>query len=267
MRAMISGVCAAFVLLASAGFAGPSLAQSGSDDATALIQKAARNQGHSLYVRDRCRYEQRLLMERYKLDKKTREAGELIAKRQTTVVVEPAAQPDETGQIPVTSRVVADTNDKGEPKDKVDPNARTGLASGAFLDQVFFPLVPENIEYLTFTEIPATAEGERWFKFEPRPDAAPNPDRPLASGVVQIDPATGEVLTMRITAFSNLKALDKHLDKILSFSAVVDYSQFAGSLRMPTVANGSGLSDVSRFEGQFKFIFEEGKYVAVLKVD
>ncbi len=267
MRPITARVFGAVVFAVVVGLAVPFAAQGEGDDAASLIQKAGRNQGHSLYVRDRCRYEQRLLMERYKLDKKTREAGELIAKRQTTVVVEPSAQPDETGQIPVTSKVVADTNDKGEPKDKVDPNARTGLASGAFLDQVFFPLVPENLDYLTFTEVPATAEGERWFKFEPKPDAAPNPDRPLASGTVQVDAHTGEVLTMRITGFTNLKALDKHLDKILSFNAVVDYSQFAGTLRMPTVANGNGLSDVSRFEGQFKFIFEEGKYVPVLKVD
>jgi hypothetical protein len=236
-------------------------------DAAALVDKAAYNQGHSLYVRDRCRYEQRLLMERYRYDKKTDQPGPLVAKRQTTVVVEPATQPDETGQTPVLTRVVADTNDKGEPKDKVDPNARTGLASGAFLDEVFFPLVPENVALMTFEEVPSEAADERWFKFAPKPDAAPSPERPLASGLVQLDARTGEVLTVRITGFANLKAIDKHLDKIVSFAAVVDYSQFGGTLRMPTTANGSGVSDVSRFDGYFKFVFEEGKYAPVMKID
>jgi hypothetical protein len=262
MKSTITGVFVALLVAVSAS------AQGGTQlDAAALIEKAAYNQGHSLWVRDRCRYEQRLLMERYKYDKKVEQPGDLIAKRQTTVVVEPATEPDETGPIPVVTKVVADTNDKGEPKDKVDPNARTGLASGAFLDEVFFPLVPENIPYLTFTEVDSTAEGERWFRFAPKPDAKPDPDRPLASGVVQIDARTGEVLTMRVTGFSNLQAIDKHLDKILSFAAVIDYSQFGGTLRMPTTANGAGVSDVSRFQGYFKFVFEEGKYAPVLKID
>src|SRR5688572_12519248 len=77
-----------------------------------LVCLAAANQGRSLYVRDRCRYEQRLLVERFKFDKKSQQQGELIAKRQTTVVVEPGSQPDESGLVPVVTRVVADTNDK-----------------------------------------------------------------------------------------------------------------------------------------------------------
>ena len=72
---------------------------------------------------------------------------------------------------------------------------------------------------------------------------------------------------MRVTGFSNLKAIDKHLDKILSFGAVIDYSQFGGTLRMPTTANGAGVSDVTRFQGYFKFVFDEGKYAPVLKID
>lgn len=236
-------------------------------DVDKLVEKAAYNQGHSLYVRDRCRYEQRLLMERYKFDKKTDQPGGLLAKRQTTVIVEPGNAPDETGNTPVITRVVQDTNDKGEPKDKVDPNARTGLASGVFLDQVFFPLLPENVPFMAFAEIASETPGERWVRFGPKDGAALPDDRAIASGVVQLDASTGEVLTVRINGFSNLKAIDKHLDKIISFSAVVDYSQFGGRLRMPTAANGSGVSEVSRFDGYFKFIFEEGKYAPVLKVD
>jgi hypothetical protein len=232
-----------------------------------LVAMAAINQGHSLFVRDRCRYEQRLLMERYKFDKKTQQQGELVAKRQTTVVVEPEGKPDETGGIPVTVRVVADTNDKGEPKDKVDPDSRTGLASGAFLDQIFFPLLPEKIKFLVFDELPTERVGERRIKFTPKTDVPVDPTMTLASGTADVDSRTGEVLTVHIDGLANLKAIDKHLDKILSISAAVDYSQFAGEYRLPTAANGTGVSDVSRFQGYFKFVFEEGKYVPVMKLD
>lgn len=232
-----------------------------------IVVKAARNQGHSLYVRDRCRYEQRLQMERFKFDKRLQQQGELIATRTTTVVVEPSAKADETGFIPVVTRVVADTNDKGEPKENVDPNARTGLASGAFLDQVFFPLLPENLPFMNFEEVESTAEGEIWFKFTPKSSLPSDLKRPLASGVAQLDAKTGEVLTIRVSGFVNLRALDKQLEKIVSFSANVDFSQFGGSLRMPSTANGSGVSNVSRFDGYFKFIFEEGKYAPVMKID
>jgi hypothetical protein len=262
MKPVFAGVFAALLFCAAV-----SARQTDELDADALVEKAAYNQGHSLWVRDRCRYEQRLLMERYKYDKKTEQPTDLLAKRQTTVVVEPGSEPDDTGQTPDVTRVVADTNDKGEPKDKVDPNARTGLASGAFLDQVFFPLLPENVKYLTFEEVRSEAEGERWIKFRPDPEAGFPDDRALATGLAQLDAKTGEVLTVRITGLSNLKAVDKHLDKILSFNAVVDYSQFGGSLRMPTAANGSGVSAVSRFDGFFKFVFEEGKYAPVMKID
>lgn len=242
------------------------LAQGGASAAD-LVDRAAMNQGSSLFMRDRSRYEQRLLMERFKYDPKTGATGDLIARRQTTVVVEPDTKPDETGRIPVVTRVVADTDDKGQPKDKVDPNARTGLASGAFLDEVFFPLVPENIQYMKFEEVDAKAPGERWFRFGPKAGAQLPPDRPIASGLVQLDATTGEVLTLEVTALANLQALDKHLDKISSFKAKIDYSQFAGKYRLPTAANGSGVSDVSHFAGYFKFVFEEGKYAPVMKAE
>jgi hypothetical protein len=235
-------------------------------DAPELVCLAAENQGASLYVRDRCRYEQRLAMERYEYEKNTQRRGELIAKRQTTVLVEPDNKPDETGQIPVLTKVVADTDDKGQPKEKVDPKARTGLASGAFLDQIFFPLLPEDIPFLSFEEVQSETEGERWFKFTPKPDRLPV-DQPLAFGIARLDAKTGEVLTIEVTGLANLKAVDDRLEKITAFGAKIDYSQFAGKYRMPTAASGSGVSDISRFKGYFKFTFEEGKYAAVMKVE
>jgi len=258
-------VCA---ITAHSAFGGQGSATAGRVERSAidLIELAARNQGRSLWVRDRCRYEQRLHFERYKWDKKAQKAGELISTRDTTVVVQPDDKPDETGLIPVVTSVVADTDDKGAPKEKVDPNAKTGLASGQLLDEVFFPLVPENISYLDFHEVASTVAGERWFRFAPKQQGIPA-DRPLASGLVQLDAITGEVLTIRIDGLSNLKALDSHLDKIVSISVKVDYSKFAGDVRMPTVANGLGISDVNRFQGSFKFIYEEGKYAPVMKLE
>jgi hypothetical protein len=239
--------------------------QMGPCDAPELICKAALNQGHSLYIRDRCRYEQRLKMERFKYDKRRQAVGERIALRLTTVVVEPAPEPDETGNIPVLTRVIADTNDVGVPKTHVDPKAPTGLTSGALLDTIFFPLLPENLQYLQFEETPAETEGERWYRFSPRIDVVA--DRPLASGIAQLDAKTGEVLTIRVDAMSNLIKLDERLDKLRSLTAIVDFSQYGGKYRLPAAANGSGVSEVSRFNGFFKFVFEEGKYVPVMKLD
>jgi hypothetical protein len=253
---------AVLAVVALALLAPPARGASGVEE---LVAKAAQNQGLSLYARDRCRYEQRLLMERFEYDLKKKETGKLIAKRQTTVVVEPASQPDETGMLPVVTKVVADTDDKGEPKEKVDPNAKTGLASGAFLDVVFFPLLPENVEHLAFEEVASEAQGERWIKFAPRQGAAP--PRPLVAGLAQLDATTGEVLTIRVYDVVNLKALDKYLEKVESFTAVVDYSQFGGKYRMPTAAQGAGVSNVNRFKGYFKFLFEEGKYAPVMSLE
>lgn len=228
-----------------------------------IICRAAYNQGNSLYKRDHCRYEQRLRMERYKYDRKKTTVGEVLATRLTTVVVQPDSKPDETGGILVLTTVVADTNDKGEPKDKVDPNARTGLASGRLLDEVFFPLLPEKVRFLEFEEVKTDAAGERWFQFKPRVGAGAPSDMVLASGMVQLDSATGQVLTMRIDGFSNLAGADKHFKDIENFKAKVDYSQFGGVYRLPTAANGEGISNIRQFQGFFKFVFEEGKYVAV----
>src|SRR6266540_5767590 len=85
-------------------------------DAPELICKAAANQDRSLYFRDHCRYEQKIHVERYKV-KGDKEAAEEL--RDTTVSVEPAKKPDKTGKTPVVVRVTADTDKKGNPKDKI----------------------------------------------------------------------------------------------------------------------------------------------------
>ena len=92
-------------------------------------------------------------------------------------------------------------------------------------------------------------------------------DTALASGVVQLDPKTGEVLTIKIEGLHNLDSLDKEAAKLRSFNATIDYSQFEGALRLPTLASGSGVSGIRRFEGNFRFRFEEGKYRIVKKID
>jgi hypothetical protein len=230
-------------------------------NAPELICKAAANQDRSLYFRDHCRYEQKIHVERYK-SKGDKEVTEEL--RDTTVTVEPAKKPDKTGQTPVVVRVIADTDKKGNPKRSVKEDEPTLLSFGAVWDLAFFPLLPERIKYYTFQEMVAGRTNERWFRFVPRPEVT---NVALASGVVQLDPQTGEVLTIKIEDLNNLETVDKEASKMKTFGATIDYSQYEGTLRMPTLAGGSGVSGIRRFEGSFKFRFEEGKYVPLFKLE
>ena len=226
-----------------------------------LICKAAANQDRSLYFRDHCRYEQRIHVERTKVkgDKESLEET-----RDTTVTVEPAKKPDKTGDVPVIVRVVSDTDKKGNPKSKVKEDEPTLLSFGAVWDVAFFPLLPERIGYYNFQEVVSDRRNERWFRFVPKAEIT---DRALASGIAQLDPQTGEVLTIKIEGLHNLEVLDKEASKMRTFNATIDYSQYEGTLRMPTLAGGAGVSGIRRFEGNVKFRFEEGKYVPLFKLE
>lgn len=227
-----------------------------------VICRAAHNQDLSAQIRDRSRYEQSITIERYKRSKTGRFEGKRESIRETVAIVQPSLDPDETGQYPVFTRVVTDTDDDGRPKSKVDPNARTGLASGVFLDLVFFPLLPEKLKYYQFDEIVSAKPEERIFRFVPRADEL---IEPLAIGTIQVDARTGDVLTIKIEGLRNLATLDKALKGLQIFSATIDYSQFDGKYRMPTLASGWGDSDISRFKGEFKFKYHESKYVRILE--
>lgn len=230
-------------------------------DAPELICKAAANQDRSLYFRDHCRYEQKIHVERYRVKGDTESVEEL---RDTTVIVEPAKKPDKTGEVPVTVRVIADTDKKGNPKSNIKENEATLLTFGAVWDVAFFPLLPERVKFYNFQEVVPDRKNERWFRFIPKAEVI---DRALASGVAQLDPQTGELLTIKIEALHNLDALDKEASKMRSFNATIDYSQYEGTLRMPTLASGVGVSGIRRFEGNFRFRFEEGKYVPLFKLE
>ncbi|HXU36561.1 MAG TPA: hypothetical protein VN937_09370 [Blastocatellia bacterium] len=226
-----------------------------------LICKAASNQDRSLYFRDHCRYEQKIHIERFK-SKGDKESTEEI--RDTTVTVEPAKKPDKTGDTPVMVRVVADTDKKGNPKSKIKEDEPTLLSFGAVWDVAFFPLLPERVKFYNFQEVVAERKNERWFRFVPRADVT---TEALASGIVQLDPQSGEVMTIKIEGLHNLEALDKEAAKMKTFNATIDYNQYEGTLRMPTLASGAGTSGIRRFEGSFKFRFEEGKYVPLYKLE
>src|SRR5437867_2986073 len=90
------------ILLGVASFSKPDAAQNPCD-APELICKAAANQDRSLFVRDRCRYEQKIYVERFKL-KDGKENMEEV--RETGVMVQPATAPDKTGNTPVDVRVI-----------------------------------------------------------------------------------------------------------------------------------------------------------------
>ena len=226
-----------------------------------LICKAAANQDRSLYFRDHCRYEQKIHIERYRV-KGDKEATEEL--RDTTVTVEPAKKPDKSGDTPVVVRVIADTDKKGNPKQSVKENEPTLLSFGAVWDLAFFPLLPERVKNYNFQEVVADRKNERWFRFVPRADVT---SVALASGIAQLDAQTGEVLTIKIEGLHNLETVDKEASKMKTFNATIDYNQFEGTLRMPTLAGGAGVSGIRRFEGNFKFKFEEGKYVPLFKLE
>jgi hypothetical protein len=230
-------------------------------NAPELICKAAANQDRSLYVRDRCRYEQKIRVERFKLNNGNEKMEEV---RETGVMVQPSDKPDKTGQTPVDVRVISDTDKNGNPKGKVNADDKTLLSFGAVWDLAFFPLLPEKIKNYNFQELVAERKNEKWYRFAPKPEIT---DQPLASGVVMLDPQTGEVLTIKIEGLHNLGVLDKNAGKLKTFYATIDYSQFQGALRIPTLASGGGVSDIPRFGGNFRFKFQEGKYVIVAKVD
>lgn len=226
-----------------------------------LICKAAANQDRSLYFRDHCRYEQRIHVERFKT-KGDQQATEEI--RDTTVTVEPAKKPDKTGKTPVLVRVLADTDKKGNPKDRIKEDEPTLLSFGAVWDVAFFPLLPEFLKFYNFQEVVSDRKNERWFRFVPKAEVT---NVALASGVAQLDPQTGEVMTIKIEGLHNLESLDKEASKMRTFNATIDYSQFEGTLRMPTLASGTGVSGIRRFEGNVKFQFQEGKYVPLFKLE
>jgi hypothetical protein len=251
---------AVVVLLAVAALAAGG-ANAQSCDAPELICKAASNQDRSLYFRDHCRYEQKIHVERYKV-KGDKEATEEL--RDTTVTVEASKKPDKTGKTPVIVRVLADTDKKGNPKDKIKEDEPTLLSFGAVWDIAFFPLLPELIKYYNFQEVVADRKNERWFRFVPKAEVT---SIALASGIAQLDSQTGEVLTIKIEGLHNLETVDKEASKMKSFNATIDYNQFEGTLRMPTLAGGAGVSNIRRFEGNFKFRFEEGKYVPMFKLE
>jgi hypothetical protein len=255
-----------FAILLSVVFASSALlftppAGAQSCNAPDLICKAALNQDRSLYVRDRCQYEQRIRIERFKMKDGQEKIEEV---RETSVSVGPASSPDKTGQTPVMVRVISDTDKKGNPKRNVDEDERTLLSFGAVWDLAFFPLLPEKVRYYNFQEVVAERKNEKWYRFISRPEVT---DQALASGIVMIDPQTGEVLTIKIEGLHNLEVLDKNARKMRSFYATIDYSQFQGALRMPTLASGGGVSEISRFNGSFRFNFEEGRYRVVNKID
>ena len=248
-------ICFALIALVGPGAAAQNC------KAPELICKAAANQDRSLYFRDHCRYEQKIHVERFKLKGSDEKMDET---RDTTVIVEPARKPDKSGETPVNVRVTSDTDKKGTPKSKIKEDEPTLLSFGAVWDVAFFPLLPERVGFYDYQEVVASRKTERWFRFIPRCEVT---DKALASGVAQLDAQTGEVLTIKIEGLHNLDVLDKEADKMRTFSATIDYNQFEGTLRMPTLAKGSGVSGIRRFEGNFRFQFEEGRYVPLFKLE
>jgi hypothetical protein len=254
-------VAVALLFALSVLFAPRSNAQGGVPD---LIQRASQNQDQSLSARDRSRYEQSIHVEKVTPASRPGEPQRIESTQDTVVLVEPSKTPDATGNYLVNVRVIQDTDDKGRPKKNVDPNAKTLLTFGTVWDAAFYPLLPEKVRYYSYDEIVSDKPNERVFKFTPRVDAPNN--IVLAMGTVSIDSKKGEVLTIKIDGLKNLGSIDKHLEELRSFTSVTDYSEFEGKYRFPTFSKGLVVSEVSHFKGNFRYSFEESKYIQILAV-
>src|SRR5215510_4984782 len=116
LRALVPVIVPVWAAVAAINIATVSQRTASDCVAPDLICKAASNQDRSLYFRDRCRYQQKIRIERFKLKGSDERMEEV---RETTVMVEPAKKPDKTGQVPIVVRVTSDTDKKGNPRSDI----------------------------------------------------------------------------------------------------------------------------------------------------
>jgi len=222
-----------------------------------------------MVVRDRTRYRQELVVQRFDIksaappadfeNPPTRKLGE----RTTVVTVEPSLTPDAQGRYEVLVRVVSDTDDHGRPKAHVDPKSQPGLLVEVLWDEVFFPLREEKLPFLKFEPVVSTDPDTQTFHFEPKTLAH---GLILASGIVTLDSQTATVRQIRIEALYNLQSLNKLLGKIDRISAEVDFKLFRNTWSLPASASGRGVSRLPHLDGEFQFQFTETGYEPIMKI-
>jgi hypothetical protein len=236
-----------------------------------IIQQAAHNQDQSMAVRDRTRYRQQLITERFALrpnQKPPTIEGEMsslkkLGERTTVVTAEPSLTPDPHERYEVLVRIISDTDDQGQPKPNVDPKSQPGLLVEILWDEIFFPLQEEKLPFLKFDPVDSEDSTVARYHFEP---IAQPKTIILASGTVSIDRETGRVKDIHIDSLYNLRSIHKQLAKLDSISADIKFASFRDMWSLPSSATGYGISHLPHLEGFFRFKFQESGYEPVMKI-
>jgi hypothetical protein len=220
-----------------------------------LLGKVGQSQHRGGWFRDRCVYYQRVYMERFKNRTPDGSFEDLFYQRQTVAEVS-ADQSQE-----VIARVVSDTDGELKPK-KVSGNTRSLFGIPRFLELLFFPLYPEMVGLYDVTDLGVSVQGGRAvriLRLYPKPGTD---ESSLVEGLIYLDPSTGSPLKLTIDRLHHFEALDSKLKGLLEFSATVTYRTLPNGVTVPAKAEGQGFSKITRYNGYFRFKFEEWGYHA-----
>ena len=180
---------------------------------------------------------------------------DLFYQRQT--VAEVSAGQDQE----VIARVVSDTDGELKPK-KVSGNTRSLFGIPRFLELLFFPLYPEMVGLYDVTDLGVSSQGGhpvRILRLYPKPGTEQSS---LVEGLIYLDPSTGAPIKLTIDRLHHFEALDSKLKGLLEFSATVTYRTLPNGVTVPSKAEGQGFSKITRYNGYFRFKFEEWGYHA-----
>lgn len=220
-----------------------------------LLNKVGQSQHRGGWFRDRCVYYQRVYVERFKNRSADGNFEDLFYQRQT--VAEVSADQDQE----VIARVVSDTDGELKPK-KVSGNTRSLFGVPRFLELLFFPLYPELVGKYEITDLGVSSQGGstvRILRLYPKPGTD---EQPLVEGLIYLDPATGAPLKLAIDRLHHFEALDSKLKGLLEFGGTVTYRTLSNGVTVPSKAEGRGFSKITRWNGYFRFKFEEWGYHA-----
>lgn len=220
-----------------------------------LLNKVGQSQHRGGWFRDRCVYYQRVYVERFKNRSADGNFEDLFYQRQT--VAEVSADQDQE----VIARVVSDTDGELKPK-KVSGNTRSLFGVPRFLELLFFPLYPELVGKYEITDLGVSSQGGstvRILRLYPKPGTD---EQPLVEGLIYLDPATGAPLKLAIDRLHHFEALDSKLKGLLEFGGTVTYRTLPNGVTVPSKAEGRGFSKITRWNGYFRFKFEEWGYHA-----
>ena len=215
-----------------------------------LVRNLSQALHRGSWFQDRSTYYQRLYIERFKNRPAEGQAQAAFYRRLSVAEVSPT----EKGEV--IARLVYDTDGDMKPKD-VKPSSRNVFGAPGFLELVFFPLYPENVELYEILDLGASSiDGAetRMVRILPWPGGE---KKPLVEGVFHVDPYTGRPIRLSVTRLHNFDALDSRLKKLLEFRCELDYRTLPNEVSIPWKCKGNGNSEVIRWNGLFNFTFYE----------